>query len=705
MIDLPIYPVVHKSNLYLNTNLAIIFIVLLQTFILPENLKSQITQKHLLGKVVSPENIDRWINLLDSTKGTEQGYSSIRNVVSYCFSQGSYAEAYFILYRYKDFYPNEPNFFILNMNNLDHFVAAVAPDSSKLFYLDKYIQIRSPHLYGLLALKRYYGFEVNQRNWAGVIKIVKRYKDLFPTYKEYLEDVIKLFSEPEKNVDIRNISPLINTNGAEWDPNPTPDGQQLYFSSSSRAGGLGGADVWVSQIKDGVWQKPENLGNIINGRNNETVDNVTADGSGLFLSGDFPSTFGNFDIYYVEKEGQSWGSLQHFHMPINSQYTDEGACLSSDGQVMIFTSDRPGGVGEFIPHGTRVFGSEMGNLDLYICFRTADGWTRPVNMGTTINTPFAERSPYLHPDGKTLYFSSEGHPGLGSLDVFKTTRLYDTSWAYWSKPVNLGKEINTISDDWGYKVVLSGDSAVFAALNRTIGYGDWDIFSVSLPDEVKPEKVATVKGKVLSANGDPLEATIKWEDLSTGKTIGQVKSNSKTGNYFIVLPLGKNYGYYAEKKGYYPLSQNVDLTETKSTRDIILDITLNTVEELIQGNKEIIINNIFFDYNRYDLKEESNSEIDRLYNFLKDKENIKIEISGHTDNIGTYRFNKNLSLQRAKAVTKELIKKGIDKSIIVVKGYADTKPIRDNVTEENRSVNRRVEFRIKKVNTKLKQKQ
>lgn len=657
---------------------------------------SQTKQRYVVSGEVNEVNFNKWINDIDSNRGNAKGYEIIRNVVSHCTKRGFFAEAYYILHNYKQYHIRDSNYFNYQMSNFDHFIAASNIDSTKLDFIGKYIKLRAPDYYGILALRRLYGYYVNQRMWSEAVKTIKSYQNLFPNYKTHLDDVIKILNTQTQNVSINNISKLINTSGAEWDPNPTPDGQYLYFSSSNRIGGMGGSDVWVSEMKDGKWTNPQNIGPRINSKNNETIDNVTTDGNGLLLSGNFSNTYGNFDIYYIEQENGSWGSLRHFPMPINSIHTDEGACISSDGQVMIFTSDRPGGVGEFIRHGTRRNGSEMGNLDLYICYKTPDGWSAPINLGESINTPYAERSPYLHPDGKTLYFSSEGHPGLGSLDVFKSTRLYDTSWAYWSKPINLGKEINTISDDWGYKIVVSGDSAIFSALHRTIGAGDWDIFSVTLPKEVQPEKVVTIKGRVLDTKGKPLEAYIKWEDLSNGKFMGELRSNANNGNYFIALPLGKNYGYFAEKSGYYPVSQNIDLTKAKAGKDIKVDIVMASVEDIIEKGKEVTINNIFFDYNKFELKAESYSELNRLFHFLNSEKDIKIEIIGHTDNIGGREFNNELSQKRAESVANYLIEKGLKRDLLSIKGLGSEKPIANNDSEENRAKNRRVEFKISK---------
>lgn len=685
----------HNSNIvsnYFGVLLLLILFTFNSSILTSQNNNSR--NKYYINGEVTPANMNTWMKDIDSNNGNAFGYEILRNVVTYCQRRGFYSEAYFILHNFKQSFLRDSNYFRYNLNFLEHFIASTNIDSTKIEYLEKFIQINQNKEIGLLALKRRIGFEANSRNWDNALKLIKKFQPIYPIYKDYFDELVKIYKEPSKNISINSIGKNINTSFDEWDPNPTPDRQYLYFSASHKPGGYGNTDIWVSELKDNKWQKPENLGQKINNKYNETIDNVSTDGNTILLSGNFANTFGEFDIYIVERENGQWETTRHLPMPINSVYTDEGACISSDGQVLIFTSDRPGGVGEFIKLGTRKNGSEMGNLDLYICFKTPTGWTNPINMGTTINTKYAERAPFLHPDGKTLYFSSEGHPGLGSLDVFKTTRLNDTSWTEWSKPINLGKELNTISDDWGYKITVKGDSAIFSALNRTIGEGGWDIFSVSLPETVQPNKVVTIKGRVLDTKGKPLQASIKWEDLSNGKFMGELKSNAKNGNYFIALPLGKNFGYYAEKNGYYPVSQNIDLSKAKLGAEINYDIIMTSIEDIFDNGKEVVINNIFFDYNKSNLKSESFPELNRLYSFVNNLKDYKLEIVGHTDNIGGKEFNKDLSEKRAEEVAQYLIKKGINQNNINIIGSGSEKPIAPNDNEENRAKNRRVEFKI-----------
>ncbi len=593
---------------------------------------------------------------------------------------------------YKEFFPGYEDYFDRQIQAYEQIMLTEKTTKDLYPFYDMYIVENAPSRNAFIALQRLASPFIDRKEWDTAAAIYKSYQKFFPEKQEHFESIINILLADEEGLVLENLGPNINTALNEWDPNPTPDGNYLYFSASHRKGGKGRNDVWVSEKINGQWQKPKNLGPAINSSQDETVDNVTADGTGLFLSGTFQGSFGNYDIYYAELTEKGWGNLQHFPHPINTKYTDEAANLTSDGKALIFASDRPGGIGEFRPFGSLAYGSTNGNEDIYISFKTDTGWSQPLNLGPTINTPYSERSPYLHPDGKTLFFSSEGHPGLGGLDVFVSRRLNDTSWTEWSTPINLGKEINSTDDDLGYKIDISGEKAYFASRNRPGGYGNLDIYSITLPLKARPDHLVVIKGKVRDLKGKPLKAKIIWEDLKTGEKIGELNSNPVTGTYIISLPVGKHYGYYASSDGYYPSSRNIDLSAVKAVPEIIEDITLPSIDDIKSSKIKVLINNVFFDFDKYDLKSESFPELNRLANFLNMSENLdlKIEIEGHTDIVGTEEYNMNLSEKRAKAVANYLIDKGCNPKRIKTKGYGASQPIDTNDTPEGRAKNRRV---------------
>ena len=317
-------------------------------------------------------------------------------------------------------------------------------------------------------------------------------------------------------------------------------------------------------------------------------------------------------------------------------------------------------------------------------------WGEPINLGKTINTIYPDRSPFLHPDMKTLYFSSSGHGGLGELDVFKSTRLDDSCWDCWSEPINMGKEINTKKNDWGYKISTDGDKAYFA---KEDNQDTNDLFWLNLPKHLRPDFVATISGSLLDKNNQPVSAEIRWEDLQTGKSVGQSKSDPTDGSFYIVLPLGKIYGYYVDKDGYFPISNNIDLKNNSKPIAIDSNIDLGTFQQMIDDGITVPINNLFFETGKYTVLSNSIPELKRIAKIIQ-VNNLKVVIEGHTDNVGEDAANLTLSEQRANAVKEFLIKEGCNPSQLNTKGFGKTKPVAPNDTDKGRAKNRRVELKL-----------
>jgi len=555
--------------------------------------------------------------------------------------------------------------------------------------IDDFIKENAPKERAFVALQlRAFKF-IDLKMWDIAIQHYEKYRPLFPEMDNKIGKIIELLKADKENVIITNLGDAINTESPEFVPVISPNEKELYFTGFDRRDGYGKEDIFVSKKSSVDWEKAINIGKSINTTDkNEGCIGISADNNQLLLFGSYNESIGRGDIFYVDKTADGWSQIQHFPEPINSADWDADAFLTSDGKALMFVSDRPGGIGEYFQRGKENELHNGGNTDIYISQKTIDGWSDPINLGHIINTPYEERTPFLHPDGKTLYFSSDGHYGLGDLDVFKSVRLKEDSWTEWSEPMNLGKEINTSGYDFGYKISTSGLTAFFSAYVAE----NSDIYSITLPEEVRPDAVATIAGKVTDAPGNFLEAEIKWEDLSTGNNVGILKSNPQDGTYFITLPLGKNYGYYAEKKGYYPVSKNINLEHCLNSTNIIENIVLVSVETMKKQGVSVRINNIFFDYDKYELKPESFPELDRLVRFLTENPDATVEISGHTDNIGTDDYNQNLSAKRAQAVVEYLVAQGCKMEFLKSKGYGKTKPVDTNETGEGRANNRRVEF-------------
>jgi outer membrane protein OmpA-like peptidoglycan-associated protein len=337
-------------------------------------------------------------------------------------------------------------------------------------------------------------------------------------------------------------------------------------------------------------------------------------------------------------------------------------------------------------------GNNLHACDIYVSILNEHNqWSEPINLGHVINTRYCDRMPFLHPDMKTLYFSSDGHGGLGKLDVFKSTRLADTCWDCWSEPVNMGKEINTTESDWGYKISTDGTRAYFS--KRQNAKGDDDIYWLNLPNHLRPDFVATISGKITDTKNQPIATEIRWEDLERGEKVGQSKSDPTDGSYFIVLPLGKMYGYYVNKPEYYPISNNVDLRKINEAKEVVEDITLISYKQMIEDSIAVPINNLFFDFDQSVILPTSIPELKRLANIIKLK-NPKVEISGHTDSVGDDQYNQVLSEKRAAAVKDFLVTEGCNPDRLFTIGYGRSRPVESNESDAGRAKNRRVEIKF-----------
>lgn len=555
-----------------------------------------------------------------------------------------------------------------------------------------------------VAVQRVAKPAIDARQWEKAAAVFERFQPKFPSMQKRFSEIIGILKARESQLEVTNLGSGVNTGFNEIKPSLTPDGKRLYFASD-RPGGKGELDIYLSQFEDGKWSPAMNLGDRINTSEHETINSISFDGTSILLYGGFPGHMGNGDNFFFEKAEKGWSTIKHFPPMVNSKAWDSDAFFTPDGKAVLITSDREGVQGKRVSKGTPFHGSEAGNSDIWISFRRGNTWSPPINLGPMINTPYCERSPFLHPDGKTLYFSSDGHPGLGKLDVFKSVRLNERTWTEWSEPVNLGKEINTSDDDWAYKITTDGKFAAFSASDRPGGFGMNDIYITSLPVAAQPEsKAVTITGTVLDENGNPIGANIMVQDLETGDIIGELRSDPQTGKILFTVPTGKNFGIYLEREGYYPDAKNLDLRGYNPTGEGDDNFAFNFNMKSLEALKtmrdkygELLsqrVNNIFFDFNKYELKKESFFELERLYRFLEQNPDIRVKIEAHTDDIGSDAFNLDLSMKRARAVVDYLISKGLTTERLVPVGHGESRPEVPNDTEENRALNRRVEFRI-----------
>jgi outer membrane protein OmpA-like peptidoglycan-associated protein/tetratricopeptide (TPR) repeat protein len=467
-----------------------------------------------------------------------------------------------------------------------------------------------------------------------------------------------------------NMGPEINTADDEYLPVATADESTLIFTRKIN----NNEDFYKSVKVNGKWQKATYLSDQINTPEyNEGAQSISQDGKYLFFTGcNRPDGLGRCDIYISQKKGDDWSKPFDLAPPINTPGWESQPSISADGRTLYFVSNRRGGYGGY---------------DIWKSTLTSNGWGEPENLGPNINTSFDEQSPFIHPDDSTLYFSSNGWPGLGGKDLFVSRLGKDGKWG---KPVNLGYPINSSGDENGLSVTANGNYAFFSS-NNLNGYGGYDIYTFELPPNLRPHLVTYVKGKVADIKTTaPLEAAVEIIDLQKNMPVYQDYSDPVKGDFLATLTSGKNYGLNISKSGYLFYSENFSLVGHGTKNPFNVSVLLQPIEV---GNK-VILNNIFFDTNKFDLKSESIAELQKLVEFLTVNPTVHIEISGHTDNVGNDQLNQTLSENRAKAVYQYLISSQISPARLVYKGYGKTQPIAPNTTEDGRQKNRRTEFMI-----------
>lgn len=509
-----------------------------------------------------------------------------------------------------------------------------------------------------------------QKNYTGTES------DLINKTKKYIKDCdfsIVAIQSPSKYEPI-NMGFYINSANRDYFPALTADGETIIFTRVVDKN----EDFFISTKKDKEWQKAQPLSNVINTPNfNEGAQSISPDGKYLFFTGcNRPDGLGRCDIYVSRKEGKEWGKPINLGKIINSEYWDSQPSISPDGSTLYFVSNRPGGIGGY---------------DIWKSTLTDEGqWTEPVNLGDTINTPYDENTPFMHADGKTLYFSSDGWPGFGNKDIFYSRLTADGKF---STPVNLGYPINTFNEEVGLIVTADGTEGLFSSNIKNGGFGDLDIYRFKLPVQVKPLPVTYVKGIVRDKETKALlEANVLVIDLKTHNAVFNDYTSKETGDFLAVMPIGSNYSFDVEADGYLFNSLNFELNKAND-KPYEIEILL----EKIKVGSNVTLQNIFFDTNKFDLLPTSMVELNILIELLKNNANISIEIQGHTDNIGEVKLNEKLSENRAKAVYDFLINNGIDRKRLSFKGYGESKPRAENATEEGRKQNRRTEFVITKI--------
>jgi len=482
-----------------------------------------------------------------------------------------------------------------------------------------------------------------------------------------------------------NMGETINSSLPEYFPSISVDGLLFLYTrrlnSEMNYSGFN-EDFFVSRFDGKNWTESINV-RAINSLTNEGAPSLSANGRFLIFTscenpvdgyGNERKGYGSCDLFYTYHIGDNWTKPENLGQQINTRNWETQPSFSADGKTLFFIR----GIGR----------GESRQQDIYFSILGEDGtWSIPTKLSDKINTKGAEESVFIHPDGKTLYFSSDGHPGMGGLDIFMSRK---DEKGEWGTPINLGYPINTFNDENSLLVAADGTIAYFAS-DREGGYGSLDLYQFELPEHLKPIRVNYLKGKVFDAiTKKPLEARFELIDLATGETVVQSYADQSNGEYLVSLPINKEYALNASFDGYLFFSENFLLEEGTAKEPYRKDVPLQKIEL----DKTVVLKNVFFDTDKFDLQPKSKVELDKLVNFLTKNATVKIELGGHTDNVGTSKANLLLSNNRAKSVYDYLIEKGIEAIRLSTQGYGDTKPIADNSTEVGKSENRRTEFKI-----------
>lgn len=548
------------------------------------------------------------------------------------------------------------------------------------------------------ALKSFQAFEDGYKKADNFSKFVSQRKGQCKLGEQYERNELRAWVDNMKE---------LNTDQDEIAPSITTDGADIVFSSNRpnkntpNEVGIHDFDIYSSSIVDGKWQKAIPLKGSVNSTGDDVVNNLYYDGTKLLLHKD---NGGHLDIYESFLKGLDWSEPKLLHHNINSKANERYASYDFDNYRIYYARDNANR-----SNGFSIMNSGVESFK-----------ERTYGMGVMVapvNSRFNDGPVFLHLDGETMYMASEGHESMGGYDIFVSKKVNGT----WTKPVNMGYPINTPYDDFFFASTANGKFAYISS-NRDGGEGGFDIYKVTFwgPEkqpaivtqdyllasiimpmkdgeveatvEVKKKSLTVFKGVTVDdMTNKPVEAVIEITDNATGKVIQNFTTNSATGKFIISLNSGKNYGIAVKADGYLFHSENFDIPNGSADNLVDKEIRLKNIKI---GSK-IALRNIFFDTGKSTLRSESNTELERLVQLMKDVPSLKIEISGHTDNTGSAVLNDKLSQDRAQAVVNYLTSKGVAASRMTAMGYGSSKPIASNASSEGRQENRRTEFEIK----------
>lgn len=640
----------------------------------------------------------------NNKKGVKDAIANIKDGDKYLAS-GEYREAYTFYLKAQEFNPNNAE---LNFK-LFRCTYSLKMEEQSYKYLNRAYEL-DPNVDPDVAY--YKGMEQQSKyNYKEAINFYRQvpqssrwYKDAEKKIHDCNFSIIAMKGSPVR-VFVDNVGPSINTEYDEYNPVITADGRMVYFTSRRKYKGAEYSDdgnyfenIFFSRHRgDEQWSQSEMVEGINNHKDHDAVQGITVDGHKMLI---YRANNGG-DLYETVKKGGKWEKPKALKV-LNSKWHETSASYAYDGKTIYFCSDREGGYGEH---------------DIYRSVMNAKGeWSKPENLGDVVNTAYDEKSVFAHPDGKTLYFCSDGHPGFGGYDIFVTS--YENG--QWTQPINLGYPVNT-SDNDAYFVVTADKRTGYYSSKQAGGNGGYDIYKLSFlgPEkefayrvdndlitgaesyvdvDIKREQVAIEEARLTLLRGIVVDASTKMPIVGASIDLYDIAQNKQLlsfetddeGRFLLSLPAGHNYGENVNAPGYLFHSENFNIPE--DAKYVVVEQTIEL--DKIAVGKSIVLNNIFFDFDKTTLKPESITELDKVYDLMVQNPTIVVELSGHTDNKGSAAYNKDLSMRRAQVVVDYLMRKGIPKKRLKAAGYGFDRPIDTNDTEEGRARNRRTEFTI-----------
>jgi outer membrane protein OmpA-like peptidoglycan-associated protein/tetratricopeptide (TPR) repeat protein len=488
-------------------------------------------------------------------------------------------------------------------------------------------------------------------------------------------DFLKTHIQDVKSIQKERLANPLNGFQLQYFPVLTADGEQILFTKRDGIKNTDKEDIYTSYLDSaGIWSKPVSISQTVNSIYNEGTCTVTADGNVLiYTSCDAPDSFGSCDLFISRKKNGIWQSPTNMGMKVNSTTWDSQPSLSADGRVLFFSSNRKGGFG--------------GNDIWYSVLQEDQSWSEAKNLGSVINTPKDEISPFMFFNNELLFFASNGHFGFGGMDIW----MSKVENGEFQKPENLGLPINDQLDQVALFITAQKDFAYYTELVTNVDSKDRSLlYRFRFPKEIYlGDNLLVTEGKVFnSKTNEPIEAKLSLVSLANDSTLYEFRSDGKTGEFLMLYPEKSVSGLYVEKQGYLPKIYNVERDSIRNVKNLRVEMVP------ISRGEEFVFENIFFEFDKYELKPESFSSLKRLSKFLKENPQVRILISGHTDNVGNSSYNLQLSLQRAKRVQDYLFQQGFDSSRVEVEGKGDKNPMVPNSTLENQALNRRISIQI-----------